>query len=88
MEAEKFDSPFKGRSLLNWIDWTPEEISQILEWAFLVKKQAHAGEVHQRREAPLRGGDDRHAIGIPRRQRPEARQSQQQRRQADDRFAH
>ncbi|MBQ2313644.1 MAG: ornithine carbamoyltransferase [Treponema sp.] len=48
MEAEKFDSPFKGRSLLNWIDWTPEEISQILEWAFLVKKQAHAGEVHQR----------------------------------------
>ena len=48
MEAEKFDSPFKGRSLLNWIDWKPEEILQILDWAFLVKKQAHAGEVHQR----------------------------------------
>ncbi len=48
MEAEKFDSPFKGRSLLNWIDWTQEEISQILDWAFLVKKQAHAGEIHQR----------------------------------------
>ncbi len=48
MEAEKFDSPFKGRSLLNWIDWKPEEIEQILDWAFLVKKQAHAGEVHQR----------------------------------------
>ncbi len=48
MEAEKFDSPFKGRSLLNWIDWTPEEITQILDWAFLVKKQSHAGEVHQR----------------------------------------
>ena len=48
MEAEKFDTPFKGRSLLNWIDWTPEEIAQILDYAFLVKKQAHAGEVHQR----------------------------------------
>ncbi len=48
MEVEKFDSPFKGRSLLNWIDWKKEEIEQILEYAFLVKKQSHAGEVHQR----------------------------------------
>ena len=48
MQAESFDSPFKGRSLLNWIDWTPEEISTILDWAVLVKRQAHAGEVHQR----------------------------------------
>ena len=48
MEAEKFESPFKGRSLLNWIDWTPSEILQILDYAFLVKKQSHAGEVHQR----------------------------------------
>ncbi|MCQ2249442.1 MAG: ornithine carbamoyltransferase [Treponema sp.] len=48
MKAEKFKSPFKGRSLLNWIDWTPEEISQILDYAFLVKKQSHNGEVHQR----------------------------------------
>ena len=48
MEAEKFDTPFKGRSLLNWIDWTPDEILQILDYAILVKKQAHAGEVHQR----------------------------------------
>lgn len=48
MEAEKFDTPFKGRSLLNWIDWTPEEILQILDYAILVKKQAHDGEVHQR----------------------------------------
>lgn len=48
MEAEKFDSPFKGRSLLNWIDWTAEEINTILDYAFLVKKQSHAGEVHQR----------------------------------------
>ncbi|MBQ0039203.1 MAG: ornithine carbamoyltransferase [Treponema sp.] len=48
MKAEKFKSPFKGRSLLNWIDWTPEEINQILDYAILVKKQAHKGEVHQR----------------------------------------
>ncbi len=48
MKAEKFKSPFKGRSLLNWIDWTPEEINQILDYAFLVKKQSHKGEVHQR----------------------------------------
>ena len=48
MKAEKFKSPCKGRSLLNWIDWTPEEINQILDYAFLVKKQSHKGEVHQR----------------------------------------
>ncbi|MCR5724692.1 MAG: ornithine carbamoyltransferase [Treponema sp.] len=48
IEAERFDSPFKGRSLLSWVDYTPEEILQILDYAFLVKKQAHAGEVHQR----------------------------------------
>ncbi|MBO4404074.1 MAG: ornithine carbamoyltransferase [Treponema sp.] len=48
MKAEKFKSPFKGRSLLNWIDWSKEEIRQILDWALLVKKQAHRGEVHSR----------------------------------------
>mgnify|MGYP002623755224 CR=1 FL=1 len=48
IQAEPFASPFKGRSLLTWVDYTPEEILQILDYAFLVKKQAHAGEVHQR----------------------------------------
>ncbi|HAO30251.1 MAG TPA: ornithine carbamoyltransferase [Treponema sp.] len=48
MTAEPFESPFKGRSLLNWIDWTPQEIEQILDWAIQVKKEAHAKEVHQR----------------------------------------
>lgn len=48
MVAEKFDSPFKGRSLLNWIDWKSEEISQILDWAIQVKAESHAGEIHQR----------------------------------------
>ena len=47
-EAEKFGSPFKGRSLLTWRDYTPEEILQILDYAFLVKKQARDGEIHQR----------------------------------------
>ena len=48
MKAEKFKSPFKGRSLLNWIDWTPEEITQILNWAIQVKKEAYKGQIHQR----------------------------------------
>ena len=48
IQPEKFDSPFKGRSLLTWVDYTPEEILQILDYAFLVKKQSHAGEIHQR----------------------------------------
>lgn len=48
IEAEPFDSPFKGRSLLTWADYAPEEILQILDYAFLVKRQAHAGEIHQR----------------------------------------
>ena len=48
IKAEKFKTPFKGRSLLSWVDWTPEEILQILDYAFLVKKQSHKGEVHQR----------------------------------------
>lgn len=48
MNAEQFESPFKGRSLLNWIDWTPEEILQILDYAIQVKKESHNGEVHQR----------------------------------------
>ncbi len=48
IQTEPFESPFKGRSLLTWLDYEPEEILQILDYAFLVKKQAHAGEVHQR----------------------------------------
>lgn len=46
--AESFKAPFKGRSLLSWADWTPQEILAIMELAFQVKKEAHAGEVHQR----------------------------------------
>jgi len=48
MLQETFESPFKGRSLLNWIDYTPEEILQILSVAEQVKKEAHNGEIHQR----------------------------------------
>ena len=45
---ETFNAPFKGRSLLNWIDWTPEEIEKLLNLAIQVKAEAHRGEVHQR----------------------------------------
>lgn len=48
MKAQKFKTPFKGRALLSWIDWKPEEILKILDYAFLVKKQAKKGEIHQR----------------------------------------
>lgn len=45
---ETFKAPFKGRSLLNWIDWTPKEIEKLLDIAFQVKAEAHRNEVHQR----------------------------------------
>ena len=45
---ETFKAPFKGRSLLNWIDWTPEEIETLLKLALQVKAEAHRGEIHQR----------------------------------------
>lgn len=45
---ETFKAPFKGRSLLNWIDWTPEEIETFLKLAVQVKSEARRGEIHQR----------------------------------------
>ena len=45
---ETFKAPFKGRSLLNWIDWTPAEINTLLDIAFQVKAESHRGEIHQR----------------------------------------
>ncbi|MBO5137187.1 MAG: ornithine carbamoyltransferase [Spirochaetaceae bacterium] len=48
MLPETFKAPFKGRSLLNWIDWSPEEILQILDLAAKVKTESHKGEIHQR----------------------------------------
>ena len=45
---ETFKAPFKGRSLLNWIDWAPEEIETLLNLAIQVKAEAHRGEIHQR----------------------------------------
>ena len=35
MELEKFDAPFKGRSLLTWIDYTPEEIITFFRYFIL-----------------------------------------------------
>ncbi len=48
MDYEVFDAPFKGRSLLNWIDWTPEEIEKVLSIAIQVKEEKKRGEIHQR----------------------------------------
>lgn len=38
----------KGRSLLNWKDWTPEEIRFLLELSHSVKKDLRTGDIHQR----------------------------------------
>lgn len=48
MLPEIFNPPFKGRSLLNWIDYAPEEILQILAIAEKVKEESRRGEIHQR----------------------------------------
>ncbi|MDY6030176.1 MAG: ornithine carbamoyltransferase [Treponemataceae bacterium] len=48
MKREEFCAPFKGRSLLTWIDYTPEEILTFLKIAEYVKAQAKNNEVHQR----------------------------------------
>ena len=45
---ESFKAPFKGRSLLNWIDWTPSEIETLLALSLQVKAESHRGEIHQR----------------------------------------
>ena len=45
---ETFKAPFKGRSLLNWIDWAPDEIETLLDIACTVKAQAKRGEAHAR----------------------------------------
>lgn len=41
-------SSFKGKSLVNWFNYSSEEILQLLELSLLVKKQAKNGEFHQR----------------------------------------
>ena len=38
----------KGRSLVNWKNWTPEEIGYLLKLSHEVKKDSHSGKVHQR----------------------------------------
>lgn len=48
ISKENWSAPFKGRSLLTWANWTPQEILQVLSLAQTVKKQAKAGEIHSR----------------------------------------
>ncbi|MDR1566890.1 MAG: ornithine carbamoyltransferase [Treponema sp.] len=39
---------FKGRSLLTWLDYSPEEIRGLLDLSKLVKEQKQKGEIHLR----------------------------------------
>lgn len=45
---DNFVPPFKGKSLLTWATWTPQEIEVFLDTAFKVKKESHNQEIHQR----------------------------------------
>jgi ornithine carbamoyltransferase len=45
--AQKLDG-LQGRSLLNWIDYSAQEINALIDLSFEVKAQSKAGEVHQR----------------------------------------
>ncbi|MBP3709475.1 MAG: ornithine carbamoyltransferase [Treponema sp.] len=45
---EIVSAPFKGRSLLTWKDWSPQEIETLLELSLCVKAQAHNGDIQQR----------------------------------------
>lgn len=45
---EQFIPPFKGRSLLTWLDYEPEEILKFLDLAFQVKQEKINNEIHQR----------------------------------------
>jgi ornithine carbamoyltransferase len=41
-------APFKGKSLVNWIDYTPDEILRFLELSIQVKAESKRGEQHSR----------------------------------------
>ena len=45
---DNFSAPFKGKSLLNWIEYTPEEIQTFLDIAFQVKAESRRSEQHSR----------------------------------------
>ncbi|MFI3258012.1 MAG: ornithine carbamoyltransferase [Spirochaetales bacterium] len=48
MDSTQFIAPFKGRSLLNWIDWSSEDILTLLDLAIQLKKESHAGQTAER----------------------------------------
>ena len=54
MLPEIFKAPFKGRSLLNWIDNTPQEILQILDLADQVKAESRrdSSEIQRQNHCP------------------------------------
>ncbi len=48
MNTKENTVPFKGRSLLNWLDWSKEEILTLLELSLQVKKEAKDGILKER----------------------------------------
>ncbi|WP_062428503.1 ornithine carbamoyltransferase [Treponema endosymbiont of Eucomonympha sp.] len=48
MLPEPFNAPFKGRSLLTWADYSPEEIGRFLGIARQAKAESRRGETHAR----------------------------------------
>ncbi len=48
MKKKQKTAPFKGRSLINWLDWTTEEINTLLDLSLKVKKQSKKGKLKER----------------------------------------
>ncbi len=48
MKHDKIIAKIKGRSLVNWLDWTPEEIKTLLDLSIKVKKQSKEGKLKDR----------------------------------------
>ncbi len=48
MNTTKNTAIFKGRSLLNWLDWSASEIEELLDLSIEVKKQSKEGQLTER----------------------------------------
>ncbi len=48
MKTIQNTSSYKGRSLLNWLDWSPKEIEELLDLSIEVKKQSREGQLNER----------------------------------------
>ncbi len=48
MNTEKFTAPFKGRSLLNWLEWSQKDILTLLDLSIQVKAESKNGVLNER----------------------------------------